>query len=137
MKSSTKRLLKFIWYLITAFAIYIVSYYFCVIAVIVAAVNGIRGFGEGTPFLCALPIAAVFFLFATAGITKRKNITFIKKTRGPIIYKLLYTIRQIARFILPIYIVVSFIYIQASKIKYYRGGMQYWQILGLTTIKPK
>ena len=24
-----------------------------------------------------------------------------------------------------------------SKIKYYRGGMQYWQILGLTTIKPK
>jgi rhodanese-related sulfurtransferase len=24
-----------------------------------------------------------------------------------------------------------------SKIKYYRGGIQYWQILGLTTIKPK
>ncbi len=24
-----------------------------------------------------------------------------------------------------------------SKILYYRGGMQYWQILGLTTIKPK
>jgi len=24
-----------------------------------------------------------------------------------------------------------------SKIKYYRGGMQYWQILGLTTIKPQ
>ncbi|HHB94821.1 MAG TPA: rhodanese-like domain-containing protein [Campylobacterales bacterium] len=24
-----------------------------------------------------------------------------------------------------------------SKIQYYRGGMQYWQILGLTTIKPK
>jgi len=23
-----------------------------------------------------------------------------------------------------------------SKIKYYRGGMQYWQILGLTTIQP-
>jgi rhodanese-related sulfurtransferase len=23
-----------------------------------------------------------------------------------------------------------------SKIRYYRGGMQYWQILGLTTIKP-
>jgi rhodanese-related sulfurtransferase len=23
------------------------------------------------------------------------------------------------------------------KIKYYRGGMQYWQILGLTTIKPQ
>jgi rhodanese-related sulfurtransferase len=24
-----------------------------------------------------------------------------------------------------------------SKIKYYRGGIQYWQILGLTTIKPQ
>ncbi|SFV65692.1 hypothetical protein MNB_SV-12-229 [hydrothermal vent metagenome] len=24
-----------------------------------------------------------------------------------------------------------------SKIKYYRGGMQYWQILGLTTLKPQ
>ncbi len=24
-----------------------------------------------------------------------------------------------------------------SKILYYRGGMQFWQILGLTTIKPK
>ena len=24
-----------------------------------------------------------------------------------------------------------------SKIKYYRGGIQYWQVLGLTTIKPQ
>ena len=24
-----------------------------------------------------------------------------------------------------------------SKIKYYRGGMQYWQILGIKLLKPK
>jgi len=120
IKTSTKRLLKAIWYFVAALSIYIVSYYLCMVLTIVAMVIGIRGLDEGIPFLCALPISAVFFLFAIAGIANRKNITFFEKIEGNIIFKIRYRIREIALLILPFYVVGSFIYNQYPKLKYYQ-----------------
>jgi hypothetical protein len=120
IKTSTKRLLKAIWYFVAALSIYIVSYYLCMVLTIVAMVIGLRGLDESIPFLCAFPISTVFFLFAIAGISNRKNITFFEKIEGNIIFKIRYRIREIALLILPFYIVGSFIYNQYPKLKYYQ-----------------